>query len=287
MVFGSFNLNSEPPQIKRNLNEYVNLTYTAGDNLKPNAKVVNVWGQTFNDDGTKFYIVQNGTSNSNTFTLSQPYDLTSVTSAVAFTAASSAGANWNSVSFRPDYRYYAGGTSLGAIRIYTCATRAAITASDTFLTSIAVGSAPQSMGVLHGVSWTGQDYIFAIDADSVIGRFQFNPAANTITYTGQKVDFGTNANQRSITVNISGTQIFVTNNQGATKEMYTIYLKIPYNLTSYSLAYGFINLGPLITDEPASFLLTEVSFNPDMTRVYIGDFSTSTANSRVYQLRVK
>ena len=288
MVFGSFSLNSEPPQIKRNLNEYTNLTYTAGDNLKPNAKIVNSWGQTFNDDGTKFFLVQTGTSNSNTFTLSRPYDLTSVTSAVAFTAATTAGSNWCAVSFSPDFRYYAGGSAGSILRIYRCATRGVIGASDTVVTSISVGSAPQSMGVLHGLSWTGQNYIFAIDALSVIARFTFNESAGTVTFnTGQKVDYGTNSNQRSLTVNISGTQMFMTNNQGSTKEMYTIYLRVPYDLTSYVTTYGLINLGPLITDPPASFILSEVCFNPDMTRVYIGDYSTTTANTRVYQLRVK
>lgn len=285
MVFGSFNLNSETLDLKWTF-QGRNVTYTAGDNLKPNAIVASSWGQTFNNDGTKFFLVQNGVNSSNTFTLSRPYDLTSVTSATPFTAATSGGSSWNALSFSPDFRYYAGGSAGSVLRIYTCATRGVIGASDTVLTSLLVGNAPQSMGVLHGLSWTGQNYIFAIDVNFLIVRFIFSPSAGTITYDGQRVDVSTATLSRSIYMNQSGTKLFTLNNE-VNKSIYEFSLQIPYDLTSFIIHPTIINTATLVTDEPATMNVTDVTMNPDMTRIYVGDFSSSIANSRVYQLRIK
>lgn len=280
MVFGSFMLNSETPDIKWTL-QGRNVTYTAGDNLKPNVNNVN-FAHTFNNDGTKFYIVLTGTNNSNTYTLSRPYDLTSVTSAVAFTALTTGGINWTAASFSPDYRYYAATTDNTTIRIVLCATRGVISGSDTLLTSLTSGT----IGTLNGVAWSGQNYIFTLSVGQYISKLLFNETAGTITYTGQQVDVSGLSSARGLIMNRAGTTILV-GDTTASKTIREYRLRIPYDLTTYVLAPTSFNMATIVTDEPATINLTEISTNPDMSRIYVGDFSTSRANTRVYQLRVK
>jgi hypothetical protein len=280
MVFGSFNLNSETPDLKWTL-QGRNVTYTAGDNLKPNVNNV-PWAHTFNNNGTKFYIVLTGTNNSNTYTLSRPYDLTSVTSAVTFTALNTGGVNWTAVSFSPDYKYYAATTDSTTIRIVTCATRGVISGSDTILTSLT----SSTIGTLNGVAWCGQNYIFTLSTTQLISKLLFDETAGTITYTGQQVDVSAVASARGLIMNRVGTTILV-GDTSATKTIYEYRLRTPYDLTTYVLAPISFNMATIITDEPATINLTEISTNPEMTRIYVSDFSTSIANSRVYQLRIK
>lgn len=280
MVFGSFNLNSETPDLKWTF-QGRNVTYTAGDNLKPNPIDSAVaWGQTFNNDGTKFYILQTGADDSNVFTLSRPYDLTSVTSAVAFTPPGVHG--WTGVSFSPDYKYYVGAAASTIVYVYTCATRGVISASDTLLTSPTISQ----IGTVQSISWSGQNYIFTIDGNYLISKLLFSESAGTLTYTGQQVDVSGLSSSRGIIVNKSGTKMFISDTT-ALKSIYEYYLRTPYDLTTYVLAPTSFNMATIVTDEPATINLTEISTNPDMSRIYVGDFSTNRANARVYQLRVK
>jgi hypothetical protein len=279
MVFGSFNLNSETPDLKWTF-QGRNVTYTAGDNLKPNPVDSAVtWGQTFNNDGTKFYILQTGADDANVFTLSRPYDLTSVTSAVAFTPPGTHG--WTGVSFSPDYKYYAGTVNTTTVYVYRCATKGVISASDTLLTSPAL-----AISFAQSISWSGQNYIFTVDGNYLVSKLLFDETAGTLTYTGQQVDVSAVASSRGLIVNQAGTKMFICDTT-ASKSIYEYYLRVPYDLTTYVLAPTSIGVAALVTDEPATMSSTEISCNPEMTRIYVGDFSTSTANARVYQLRIK
>ena len=280
MVFGSFNLNSETPNLKWTF-QGRNVTYTAGDNLKPNPiDSVTPWGQTFNNNGTQFYILQTGADDSNVFTLSRPYDLTSVTSAVAFTPPGVH--QWSGVSFSPDYKYYVAAANSTTVYVYRCATRGVIGASDTFITSLFTAT----IGTVQSISWSGQNYIFTIDGNYLISKLLFSESAGTLTYTGQQVDVSGLSSSRGLIVNQAGTKMFISDTT-ANKSIYEYYLRTPYDLTTYVLAPQSIGVAALVTDEPATMASTEISTNPDMSCIYVGDFSTSIANARVYQLRIK
>jgi hypothetical protein len=252
--------------------------------LKPNAAIISSWGQAFNNDGTKFFLLQNGLNNSNTFTLSRPYDLTSVTSSVTFTAATSGGSQWTGLSFRPDYKYYAGTNNGNSVRIYSCTTRGVISASDTVVASILSDA---TLGAtIGGISWSGKDFIFVVDVNYLVSKLLFSESAGTLTYTGQQVDVNAALSSRGILVNQTGTKMIICDTS-TVKSIYEYYLRTPYDLTTYVLAPTSIGVAALVTDEPATMAFTDITTNPEMTRIYVSDFSTSIANSRVYQLRIK
>ena len=87
-------------------------------------------------------------------------------------------------------------------------------------------------------------------------------------------------------MNKNGTKLFTLNNE-VNKTINEFSLQTPYDLTTFIIHPTIINTTTLVTDEPAVMNVTEITMNPEMTRIYVGDFSSSIANSRVYQLRVK
>jgi hypothetical protein len=244
-----------------------------------NIGATNKGGCWLSRDGTRFYIAN---TTFGYYQMSTPFDLSTAGSLVSI-ATLTLSAVCNGIAFSPDLLYYICSTTGTSVYLYEATTAGQISSTDTLRQTYNISTnGGISAGI--GVSWTDNNYVFIGSGSGVVARYLFNPSTKTIAYNSSQHDITTQTDIRGIHVNLQGTKIFILENNNKYIREHT--LSTPYLPSSHSVESTVIDVATVVTNEPATMTLTDMAFTSPFNKVFVVDVSSSTANSRIYQIDI-